>query len=130
MPSGNTHKLVGLSVGCALPLLVDSKNESFSLEHFALFAITGVGFGRLPDILEPALGNPNHRNFFHSIAIGIVICYFAIWVWNSLDQKISSERKKNGDVLYFILTFIFVALVAYLSHLALDGLTKKGLPII
>jgi len=54
----------------------------------------------------------------------------AIWIWNSLDQKISSERKKNGDVLYIILTVIFVALVAYLSHLALDGLTKKGLPII
>lgn len=44
MPSGNTHKLVGLSVSCALPLLVDSKNESFSLEHFIVFAATGGGW--------------------------------------------------------------------------------------
>jgi len=130
MPNGNTHKLVGLSVGCGLPLLIDPGNDTHLLEQIVAFAATGVSFGALPDVLEPAFRNPNHRGFLHSIVFGLLIYYLAKAVWDQLKKKNTASKTNEFDWSAFIAVLIFVALIAYMSHLFLDLLTKKGLPII
>jgi membrane-bound metal-dependent hydrolase YbcI (DUF457 family) len=124
---------INLSVnlwGCGLPLLIDSGNDAHLLEQIIAFAATGLSFGALPDILEPALRNQNHRDFFHSIVFGLLIYYLAKEAWRQFNKKDTSSKADEFDWSAFVCFLIIVALVAYMSHLFLDLLTKKGLPIV
>jgi membrane-bound metal-dependent hydrolase YbcI (DUF457 family) len=83
-----------------------------SIAGFAMGAITGIS----ADIFEPAL-NPNHRSFFHS---------YTIWILAGLMvYKVLSD---NNDKIFKNLTMIGFA--GYSSHLYLDSLTSKSLPLI
>jgi membrane-bound metal-dependent hydrolase YbcI (DUF457 family) len=82
-------------------------------------AFIGQIAGRLPDILEPAT-SPNHRSFFHSwLFLGILgFGLFITYKW-----KPQSKWEKAFRL------FILIIGGAYVSHLALDSLTKRSLPI-
>lgn len=81
---------------------------------------TGVGCigGALPDILEPAT-SPFHRDFFHSQSVGGAVVY-GIHQMEQGSLNIPDELKPVA----------WAAGASYLSHLALDGQTPMGLPIV
>ena len=83
--------------------------------QIAAFGFVGAACAALPDMLEPA-NNPNHRAVFHSLACGAAVTYGA---FGKHTQNLSPDEKHA----------LRVAALSYLSHLALDSGTPKGLPI-
>jgi membrane-bound metal-dependent hydrolase YbcI (DUF457 family) len=77
------------------------------------WAAGGALLGLLPDMLEPA-SSPNHRRFFHSIAL-------AAGITRSLCKKEVGNRSDD---------LLFLSGTAYLSHLAADACTPKCLPLL
>lgn len=48
---------------------IDAEDKTSVLHHPAAAIPIGAFLGRLPDMIEPTLGNPNHRQFFHSVTL-------------------------------------------------------------
>lgn len=80
--------------------------------------IAGSLGGCLADILEPAV-HPNHRGFFHSYAIAAILILFCIKI---KDSKFLESNPQIKSALYSLL-------LSYGSHLTLDAVTPKGLPV-
>jgi len=91
------------------------KKENWTFEGVCGAACLGGFAGILPDILEPAVNNPNHRAFFHSLSF-LSLFLFRNKVYDKLN--LSDNARCNCNI----------ALAGYLSHLALDFTTKKSLP--
>ena len=91
--NGPTHQFAGAVAALAITQ-VDSDDKSTLLHHPAAAIPIGAFLGRLPDMIEPSLRNPNHK--FDKLLRGLLLI--------------------GGG--------------AYLSHLALDALTSKSLPLI
>lgn len=149
MPSRQTHVKIGVLGGCAFAAYRSCEQD---LPNMLLETIGG-GFGgyvgsRLPDIIEPALW-PGHRQFAHSVAAGSSVAYslyklFEGWEKGCRSRAKYYSSKRNEEfagwlqkLLYAVLE-IFFRIVAggfgglgagYISHLALDGRTPKGLPV-
>lgn len=86
-------------------------------------AVGGLLGGRSPDLLEPAR-HPNHRQLGHSVSIGAGL--IALIPKLTDDEQCPQWLKDNPWLRIF-----FIALVGgYLSHLLLDSLTAKGLPLL
>lgn len=66
--NGPTHQFAG-AVAALVITQIDSEDKSTALYHPTAAIPIGAFLGRLPDMIEPSLGNPNHRQFFHSVAI-------------------------------------------------------------
>lgn len=66
--NGPTHQIAGAIAGITISLL-DTPEKSGHLRNPIIAGSIGAYLGRLPDMIEPALNNPHHRQFFHSIAI-------------------------------------------------------------
>jgi inner membrane protein len=118
--NGPAHQLAGAAVALAVTLNDDP--EKTSPLHHPLAAIpTGAFLGKVPDWLEPALKNPNHRQFFHSIlTLGLVgVGTYKIYQW---------EPKDNFEKI--IRGLLLIGGVAYLSHLVLDATTRRSLPLV
>lgn len=119
----NIGEILGLALGIGSYIIKQNNNpdSEFNLLEFAGYAAGGYGLGsivaKLPDIIEPA-SDPNHRKTFHSWGAGIAITWGTIKAVT--DTDLSHEAK----------TAIAVAGAGYLSHLALDADTPKGLPMI
>jgi membrane-bound metal-dependent hydrolase YbcI (DUF457 family) len=100
-----------------------NKNEIKEINLPELF-ISGIGGsligkmgGVLPDIIEPSK-DPHHRKFFHSYAVASAVGY---GIYKANNNKNFSKLAKGT---------LTTAGISYLSHLALDSQTPKGLPII
>lgn len=119
MACGHTHKLVGGAVGFAISTLKDSSGRNAATAPIAAAAL-GSLFGALPDLLEPAI-HPHHRQFCHGWATFAVIGYGVrrAYLWQ---PDTDSERFWRGLAL--------IAGGAYLSHLLLDCITPRSLPLI
>jgi membrane-bound metal-dependent hydrolase YbcI (DUF457 family) len=117
--NGATHKLVaGVAVGS---YLAGIESRSDRPTPFPLVGGAAAAFlTGLPDILEPAT-SPNHRAFFHSLAVvGLIsVGMHKIYQW---------EPKTAGDDV--LRRLLLLGGAAYLIHLALDFTTKKSLPLI
>jgi hypothetical protein len=83
MPAFKQHlciNLVALSaVEIARQLIELEKDPEarFDLGRLALNVSVGSLAGALPDLIEPSLGNPNHRGCFHSVAAAILVWWLA-----------------------------------------------------
>lgn len=109
------HAFVGAVVGFGFYAYFKSKEKTdWTFWGVVSSVLAGIAIGVLPDILEPALKNPNHRHLFHSIALLSIL----ISKYNKLG---SNEFQK------FIAN---LGMGAYLSHLILDLDTPKSLPLI
>jgi membrane-bound metal-dependent hydrolase YbcI (DUF457 family) len=120
MPNGATHSIVGGLSGLAVAAL--DKEDNGNSYHNPIPAIgMGAAFGKLPDLLEPSLKNPHHRQFFHSLAILGLVGYRTkkVYDWQPQDKLESIER-----------SLALCAGAAYMSHLLLDALTSRSLPLI
>jgi inner membrane protein len=74
----------------------------------------------LPDILEPAV-HPNHRQFFHSVAMALAIAY-------GMHRAYKWEPQEDWERAVRML--LLVGGAAYLAHLARDAFTAKSLPLV
>ena len=118
MSSGKTHLVVGGLTGLGLALVDNKKHK---LVHNPLVApAVGAFFGKLPDIIEPAV-NPHHRQIFHSKLTFAVIGYgiYRAYKW---------ETKSGLES--FIRGILLIAGCSYLSHLVCDSTTPRGLPLV
>ena len=117
MPNAKAHR-----IGAALTIGAVIHQHEKSNDKATLKPLLGAGIaaamGTLPDIIEPAY-HPNHRQFFHSIAM------FSL-IGSGLYKLSQWEPEDNFDK-----TIKFLSMVAagsYLVHLAMDSSTPKSLP--
>ncbi len=112
------HQIWGAAVG----ILVATKNKETPewLANPISGALVGSFAGRIPDLIEPAT-SPNHRQFFHSWMFLGLLGYGLkeVYDWQPDDKLLKVLRS----------TALIVG-AGYLSHLVLDALTKRSLPII
>ncbi|WP_018013693.1 metal-dependent hydrolase [Teredinibacter turnerae] len=119
MANGKTHLAVGAAVGLTVAL-ADQKKHKVS-HHPGTGIALGALFGKLPDILEPSLGNPHHRQFCHSILVLTALGYGLkqMYDWHPED---GAQKCLRGLGL--------VAGCAYISHLLCDAATPRSLPVL
>ncbi|MCV2883436.1 metal-dependent hydrolase [Aestuariibacter sp. AA17] len=120
MANGYAHSFAGTAVGLAVPLM-DKDTIKETPELLVAGPLVGNFFGKLPDIIEPAFKNPNHRQFFHSIALLAAVGYGVkkAYDWQPEDRF---EKVIRGILL--------CAGAGYLSHLALDAITPRSHPLV
>jgi membrane-bound metal-dependent hydrolase YbcI (DUF457 family) len=119
MPNASAHQMfAALTVGGAF-LGKEVADGEQSAKPVVSTVLAGI-LGTLPDKIEPAL-HPHHRQFYHSVTLGV-----GVW-W--LGRQVYKWRPESelGEIARFLL---LVAGGAYLSHLALDALTKRSLPLV
>ena len=117
MANGSTHRTVGTVTGLAMAIQAKMQDEPIN----PLLAIgASTAFCQLPDLLEPAT-NPHHRQFFHSVSFLVMLGY-------GLKKAYDWKPEDNGGQLLRFL--ILCAGAGYISHLVLDGLTPKSLPLL
>ncbi len=118
LSSGKTHIVAGALTGLAIALVDNKKHK---MVHNPVIAPSlGALFGKLPDIIEPAL-HPHHRQFFHSKLVFTATTYglYRTYHW---EVQTSLEKIIRG--------LLLIAGSAYLSHLVFDSITPRGLPLI
>lgn len=108
---------LGGSITLALYIIYKKliKKEELTLGGVAGSFSLGIIGGALPDLIEPAT-NPNHRQFFHSVALILV----AILGKEKLYEILGLNERMRRYFDWF--------LSAYGSHLICDARTPKGLP--
>ncbi len=120
MANGMTHSIVGGMSGLAVSLL-DTDAQGLSAHNPVLATAAGTFFGKLPDILEPALRNPHHRQFCHSVAVLMALGY---------GLKKTYEWKPKDNVEEALRCLVLCAGAGYISHLLLDSSTPRSLPLL
>jgi len=118
--NGPTHRLAGAVSAFALTQ-IDTDDNTSVLHHPVVAIPVGAYLGRLPDMIEPALGNPNHRQFFHSMVVFGTV---------ALGLKKAYEWEPEDNLEKTIRGLLLIGGAAYISHLVLDAVTKKSLPIV
>ncbi len=118
MANFKTHLLAGAGMG-AFGYLIWKKvrKEPISLDGLLGASVGSALFAILPDSLEPAI-HPIHRAIFHSLIVGSII------------EEIARRKLKDARISPNKKIFWLIFALGYGSHLFLDGLTKKGLPIL
>lgn len=116
MSNNFTHTVAGGLSGLGLALIDKEK----SIDPVIATCVSAL-FAKLPDILEPSLNNPHHRQLFHSVMALTAIGY---------GVKKAYEWKPENNKREFWRTLALCAGVGYVSHLFLDGLTARSLPLI
>ena len=119
MANASAHRLGAALVIGAMVACHESQSGQVSARPFVAAGLAGI-LGTLPDILEPAL-HPNHRQFFHSIVIAISIgeAMRRLYQWQ---PEPPSEK--------ILRSLLLIGGGAYLTHLAMDALTSKSLPLV
>lgn len=120
MANGTTHSIIGGLAGLGAALY-DGNDESKFVHNPVLAAAIGTFFGKLPDILEPSLNNPHHRQFCHSVVVLVAVGY-------GLKKVYEWEPEDNWEM--FIRGLMLFAGAGYISHLLLDATTSRSLPVI
>lgn len=119
MANAIAHRL-GAAVTLAAVAGRQEKNGNSTATKPVAAAAIGALCGTLPDLLEPAC-NPNHRQFFHSLACAGIVgaaCY-RLHQW---------EPQTSGEE---IVRFLLLGIGgAFLIHLAMDAFSPKRLPLI
>lgn len=114
----SAHVIAGsITSASVYAIITKSLDEEQTLKGFIFFLVAGGFMGALPDIIEPAT-SPNHRSFFHSIAL---LCAGGYLLYRFYVIK---------DITNQDIKIVITALcAAYGSHLVLDALTPMGLPL-
>src|SRR5258708_4449313 len=121
MANFKTHCIAGVTLGITLNLTkqwaqkTHNPEREFDWSEMLAWGALGGTAASLPDLLEPAT-SPNHRSFFHSLAVGTLILFIIL-------GRASKEFRPD------VQEFLRVTGFSYLSHLALDIITPMGLPI-
>lgn len=120
MPNALAHRI---SAAAVMAIAAKDISDRDHTDHWrpTLAACGGAVFGTLPDILEPALSNPHHRQFFHSVACAAAVGYlcYRLYEWK---PETPAEQIMRGVLL--------LAGGSFLTHLAMDALSPRGLPLL
>jgi len=120
MPNAQAHRMGAAAVMGGIALATESDQEQPAATPLV---VTGLAYlpGTLPDVIEPARGNPNHRQFFHSLTFTCGLGYglYRAWQW-----KPETETQK-----WLRLACLAVG-GAYMVHLLMNSGTPGGLPVI
>lgn len=119
MANGSVHQVVGALAGVGVCLKDYHDNPDSKFDPL-LAGVLGASLGKLPDQLEPAM-HPNHRQFFHSVAV-LTACAYGMK--KLLDWNPETQEK------IWLRRILLVGGAAYISHLVLDGMTPKSLPLV
>jgi len=149
MSDGKVHKKIGVFAGIALAFAM-SKGQPFwyRIIELAGGAVGGFLAALVPDWFEPAK-SPNHRKFFHGVLFNAGLIMYCIRrlrpCQSSLRSRADSEatlRKQaqttgskiwhgSLEISHRLLAGAAAgALAGYGSHLVLDALTHRSLPLI
>ena len=150
MPGMNTHRRVGGALGLAYAAYHarDLGPQPFAFESLGGL-VGGVIGGSVPDVVEPAISSW-HRSTAHSWALGgtAVASVQKVEQWAlamrppvrvipaGLVQRptvpVASSPQFTWEMAigHFLSGFLRGLLVGYISHLALDAGTKRGLPLL
>lgn len=120
MPNAVAHRLVAGLVVLGVSAYAESKRGESTHKPF-IYAALASACGTLPDVLEPSIGNPNHRQFFHSFT-------FAALVGHGTCKLLNWEA--SDDFEKVLKTLGIIAGGTYLIHLIMDSATPKLLPLI
>ncbi len=147
MPKRVTHEIVGAASGAAFALFrVSDAPTSHALAEVLGGALGGWMGGALPDILEPAT-TPNHREVAHSVVAGGALTLARLAEWQAtcrseakgcdaraLTFALGSDARQRAEwdgLGWRFLAGLLAGFVAgYASHLMLDAVTPKGLPLL
>ena len=118
MPLTKLHILTGGAASAGyFSLDRGLRGKDFDAETLAESFVLGAVAGSLPDVLEPPL-NRRHRKFFHSMfTLGAAAAGFS-----RIDKNDALDDEEKA--------FLKGLLVAYMSHLAMDSRTRKGIPLL
>lgn len=120
MPNALAHRTTAAAVVGGIALA--TRRPEGEPDGKPLFA-TGLAWlsGTLPDVLEPARGNPNHRRIFHSLTVACGLSYglYRAWQW-----------EPETDAQKWLRVACLALGGAYIVHLAMDPRTPKGLPVL
>jgi inner membrane protein len=118
MARREAHAVAGAISGVGSYVCVKDKlGEKCTLLEVLLAGLLGAAVGTIPDELEPA-SNPNHRGPFHSVGLLVAGATFTKRILDSPD--VPSWAKVCSAV----------SCGAYASHLVLDGVSPKSLPLL
>lgn len=116
MANAKQHALIGAGVGVVGWLLYCKLlDRPAQVGEVLLAAGGGMIGGLLPDVLEPAI-HPNHRRFFHSYVATALLAHANRYV--SRHMQMPAETRAA----------IHLVSLGFVSHLATDAHTPKGLP--
>lgn len=121
MPCAATHRMISFTATAAFLAAYESKPGQRPLPHPIVGAFLSATLATLPDILEPALNNPNHRQFFHSVLFAVIVGWGVYETYNWRPETPFEELLRIA---------LLAAGSAYLLHLAADALTARSLPLI
>ncbi len=119
MPSGRVHQIAALGVGCAMAAHAQSQGRQPVLGVLISGGWSALAT-KLPDLLEPT-EHPNHRQFFHSAAFGLLVGKLSYEAYRWVP---ASDRERIWREL------ILLGGGAYLLHLLLDSSTPRGIPLL
>lgn len=119
MPRAREHFLINVTALTAVELYAQMKEIEAKgggrVDLSRLIINVGVGAlgGALPDIIEPSLGNPNHRGFFHSLSAAVLV-WWAVTGRHTRDLPVEVKR------------MLVVLGLGYTCHLGADLLLSKA----
>ena len=121
MPNKHEHS-IGAGLAAITAVACHELKETGEISWKTLAAgLAAATLGSLPDKLEPAIGNPNHRQFFHSWAMFLTVAYgtYKTYQW-----------EPETELEIWLRRFFLVAEIAYMTHLVMDARTSKSLPLL
>lgn len=148
---GKTHRRIGTAAGAIAGIA--TATDADNLWYIFLAGIGGALGGnlgaRMPDWIEPAV-HSHHRNFAHSMTVGTSITGFAVkrartWERYCRDRAAYfGAQLKDPAIDGFERLKCFIAelfwrvavgfgrglATGYVSHLALDAKTPRGIPLL
>lgn len=119
MPKFRQHLQINLVCLSAVELSAQLREiernpaQTFDWERFLVVVGVGSFAGALPDLLEPSLGNPNHRGFCHSLAAVALVW----WLINGRRDFVLPEETRRVLVAFGL---------GYSAHIGADLLFSKG----
>lgn len=119
MPNALTHIVIGGVAGATVNVIMQTgrmvahPSTKFDWGEFGVCVAAAASAALLPDLLEPA-DSPNHRGFFHSVAMAGIVAFL-----------MSGKHTEKWP--WPVKLLVCLAGVGYLSHLAADSLTPKSI---
>lgn len=147
MPGRRDHQLAGLVAGgIASGVAAHHANSTQQTLEVIGGLVGGVIGGAMPDVIEPAVSS-HHRKFAHSVVAGGAITLAGIIQMQANCRARAQQFRDSASALalnspernrqeliaamWFLLAGLIIGLAAgYISHLALDAHTPRGIPVI
>lgn len=120
-------------IGGAAAGLAAAALAGLSFPEALTMSAAAVCASKLPDVDLKWSKGPNHRSFTHSLILGAVLLAASIFSKGWLDGISPSGGGLPEDLQWLAAapgTFAVGAGVGYLSHLVLDAMTPKGIPLV